>query len=63
MGLMVQKMFKNFSIIGNVENLFDVRQTRFEKVVSKPFNHPTFKPIYAPLDGMVANLALELKIK
>ncbi|MBU0711359.1 TonB-dependent receptor [bacterium] len=62
-GFMIQKIFKNFSIIGNVENIFDVRQTKYERVVNKPYNNPTFKPIYAPLDGVVANVALELKIR
>ena len=62
-GFMVQKMFKNFSIIGNVENLFDVRQSKYEQIVNQPYNNPTFKPIYAPLDGRVANIALEFKIK
>ena len=62
-GFMVQKMFKKFSIIGNVENLFDVRQSKYEQIVNQPYNNPTFKPIYAPLDGRVANIALEFKIK
>ncbi len=62
-GFMIEKIFKNFSIIGNVENIFDIRQTKYEPIVNKPYNNPTFKPIYAPLDGMVANVALELKIR
>ncbi|RMD96087.1 MAG: TonB-dependent receptor, partial [Calditrichaeota bacterium] len=62
-GFMIQKIFTNFSIIGNVENIFDVRQTKYEQVVKKPYNAPTFRPIYAPLDGVVANVALELKIR
>ncbi|MBC8182895.1 TonB-dependent receptor [candidate division KSB1 bacterium] len=62
-GFMVQKLFKNFSIIGNVENIFDVRQTKYEQVVNKPYSNPSFRPIYAPLDGIVANVALEIKIK
>lgn len=62
-GLMIEKTFKNISIIGNVENLFDVRQTKYEQVVNRPYSNPTFKPIWAPLDGVVANVALELKIR
>jgi outer membrane receptor for ferrienterochelin and colicins len=61
-GFMVEKIFNNFSIIGNIENIFDVRQTKHEQIVNKPYNNPTFRPIYAPLDGVVANVALELKL-
>ena len=31
-GLMFQKYFNHFSVIANVENLFDVRQTKYEKI-------------------------------
>jgi outer membrane receptor for ferrienterochelin and colicins len=62
-GLMLQKTFGDVAIIGNVENAFDVRQSRYEKVVLPPYNHPTFRPLYAPLDGVVANAALEIKIR
>jgi len=61
-GFMIEKTFKNISIIGNVENIFDVRQTKYEQVVNEPYSNPTFKQIYAPLDGVIANIALELKI-
>ncbi|MDZ7288441.1 MAG: TonB-dependent receptor [candidate division KSB1 bacterium] len=62
-GLMLQKVFGDFSLIGNVENVFDVRQSKYEKVVLPPYAHPTFRPLYAPLDGVVANVALEIKIR
>ena len=62
-GFMVEKLFKNFSITGNVENIFDFRQTKYEQIVNQPYSNPTFKPIYAPLDGVVANMAVELKLK
>ncbi len=61
-GVMVEKIFKHFSIVGNVENLFDVRQTKFESIVLPPYTSPAFKPVYAPLDGVVANAALKIKI-
>lgn len=62
MGFMIQKMFKHFSMIGNVENIFDTRQTKFENVVIPPYTNPTFREIYAPLDGMVANVALKIDL-
>ncbi len=61
-GLMVEKYFKHFAVVANVENLFDVRQTKFESIVNPPYSNPTFKQIYAPLDGRVANLEVKIDI-
>ncbi len=61
-GLMVEKYFENFDIIANVENLFDVRQTKYENIVIPPYNNPAFKQIYAPLDGVVANVAVKISL-
>ena len=46
----------------NVENFLDVRQTRYEQVVYGPTDRPLFRPLYAPLDGIVANIALKLTL-
>jgi len=61
-GLIFQKHFPHFDLIANCENLFDVRQTKFEKIVIPPVNHPRFRQIYAPLDGRVFNVALRIKL-
>ncbi|MBC8484769.1 MAG: TonB-dependent receptor [Bacteroidetes bacterium] len=61
-GLMVQKHFKHFSIIANCENILDSRQTRFENIVIPPTVAPTFREVYAPLDGRVFNVAIRIKI-
>jgi len=61
-GLIVQKHFSHFDLIANCENLFDVRQTRFENIVIPPISDPTFRQIYAPLDGRVFNVALRIKL-
>lgn len=61
-GLIAQKQFGHFSIIANIENLFDVRQTRFENIIIPPTDTPTFRQIYAPLEGRVFNVALRIKI-
>jgi len=61
-GLIAQKHFTHFDLIANCENLFDVRQTRFENIVIPPINDPTFRQIYAPLDGRVFNVALRIKL-
>ena len=61
-GLIVQKHFSHFDLIANCENLFDVRQTRFENIVIPPISDPTFRLIYAPLDGRVFNVAVRIKL-
>lgn len=61
-GLMVQKHFKHFSIIANCENILDSRQTRFENIVIPPTETPTFRQVYAPLDGRIFNIAIRIKI-
>ena len=61
-GLMIQKHFKYFSLILNCENIFDLRQTGFENIVNPPFSNPTFKQIYAPLDGRIFNVAVRIKL-
>jgi outer membrane receptor for ferrienterochelin and colicins len=61
-GLIAQKHFEHFSIILNCENLLDVRQTRFEDIVIPPTDAPSFRQIYAPLNGRVFNVAIRIKI-
>jgi outer membrane receptor for ferrienterochelin and colicins len=61
-GAIIEKTFKHFSFIGNVENIFDVRQTRWGSIVIPPYNNPIFKEIYAPLDGVLINVAIKVKI-
>jgi outer membrane receptor for ferrienterochelin and colicins len=60
LGVLGEKMFApHFSVVLNVENFLDIRQTRFESVVLGTPTTPTFRPLYAPLDGIVANVALK----
>jgi len=61
-GLIAQKHFKHITLIANCENIFDVRQTRFENIVIPPTDTPTFRQVYAPLDGRVFNVALRIII-
>ncbi|RSK38328.1 TonB-dependent receptor, partial [Hymenobacter perfusus] len=59
LGVLGEKIFApHFSVVLNVENFLDVRQTRFEPVVLGTPAAPTFQPLYAPLDGIVGNVAL-----
>jgi outer membrane receptor for ferrienterochelin and colicins len=61
-GAIAEKVVKRFTFVANVENLFDVRQTQYENVVIPPYNNPSFRPLYAPLDGIVVNVAVKIRI-
>ena len=63
LGVLGEKIFApHFSVVLNVENFLDVRQTRFEPVVLGTPTSPTFRPLYAPLDGIVGNVALKITL-
>ncbi|GAB3772200.1 hypothetical protein GCM10028818_12120 [Spirosoma horti] len=49
----------HWRLVLNAENLFNVKQANFETVVSGPITQPTFRPIWAPLEGRIVNLALK----
>ena len=63
LGAMFEKMFKNFSIILNVENILDERQSKYDEIVKPPYNNPSFSELYMPVDGIVANIALWVKVR
>lgn len=49
------------SFVLNCENIFDYRQTKKEAIVIPPYLNPTFKQLWAPIDGRVANLSMKIK--
>jgi outer membrane receptor for ferrienterochelin and colicins len=51
-----------FSFVLNCENLFDYRQNKQEAIVIPPFTNPTFRQLWAPIDGRVANLSVKIKL-
>ncbi|GBE28713.1 colicin I receptor precursor [bacterium BMS3Bbin03] len=57
--LMAQKEVGHFTIALNVENVLDVRQTRFENIIHPPLSNPVFSEIYAPLEGRVGNIVVK----
>jgi iron complex outermembrane receptor protein/outer membrane receptor for ferrienterochelin and colicins len=61
--VMVRYSFGKLSAVLNCENLFDYRQNRTSSVVIAPYTNPSFKEIWAPIDGRVINLSLYLKLK
>lgn len=62
-GLLVQKMWKHFDIFINAENLTDQRQTRWDSIYTGTITNPVFRDIYAPLDGVVVNAGLRIKVE
>jgi len=61
-GLMIEKLWENFSLFINFENFTDTRQTRFDTIYTGSISSPTFRDIYAPVDGFVVNGGLKLKL-
>ena len=61
-GLLLEKVIRRVSLVLNFEDLTDTRQTRFGPVVVPPVTDPTFKEIYAPLEGFMVNLAVKVRI-
>jgi outer membrane receptor for ferrienterochelin and colicins len=57
---MVRYDIKKLSLVLNCENIFDYRQTRKESIVYGPVINPSFKQIWAPVDGRVINLSARI---
>jgi outer membrane receptor for ferrienterochelin and colicins len=61
-GLMVEKLWERFSIFINFENLTNTLQTKFDSIYTGSITSPVFKDIYAPVDGMVINGGLKIRL-
>ncbi len=60
---MVERKFGDkISVVLNGENLLDYRQSKYESLYTGTITNPIFKPLWAPIDGRVINLAVRLKI-
>jgi iron complex outermembrane receptor protein len=60
-GLMIEKLWENFSLFVNFENFSDTRQTKFDSIYTGTIQEPIFRDIYAPLEGFVINGGIKLK--
>ena len=61
-GVIFEKMWEHVSVFVNCENMLNVRQTKYETIYSGTITHPTFRDIYAPLDGVVANAGVKIML-
>jgi iron complex outermembrane receptor protein len=61
-GLLVQKLWKHFDLFINGENLTDQRQNKWGSIYTGSITNPDFKDIYAPLDGVVVNTGIRIKL-
>jgi outer membrane receptor for ferrienterochelin and colicins len=61
-GLMAEKLWKHFSLFINFENIFDTRQTKFDTIYTGTIDNPTFRDIYAPVDGFVINGGMKIRL-
>jgi outer membrane receptor for ferrienterochelin and colicin len=59
---MMRYDYKNLSFVLNCENLLDYRQTKKESIVIPPTTNPTFKQLWAPIDGRVVNFSIRIKL-
>ncbi|GAB4011998.1 hypothetical protein GCM10028808_27020 [Spirosoma migulaei] len=51
----------HWRLVANAENMFNIKQANYETVVlgNNPTIQPTFRPIWAPLEGRIVNVALK----
>jgi len=61
-GMVSYSFNKHLTAVLNVENLLDVRQSRFEPLYSGSVTNPVFSPLWAPIDGRVFNLSIKLQL-
>lgn len=61
-GLMMERLWENFSLFLNFENFTDTRQTRFDSIYTGSRSNPQFDDIYAPVDGFVVNGGIKISL-
>ena len=56
-GLVERKFGQSVSLVLNCENLLDYRQSNHEALYTGSLINPSFKPLWAPIDGRAINLS------
>ncbi len=61
-GAVIEYTYKKYTFFGNVENYTNLRQTDYGSLKSAPYNTPQFTEVWAPLDGIVFNYGLKIRL-
>ncbi len=61
-GFMAEKLWERFSLFINFENLTNTLQTKFDPIYTGSITNPVFNDIYAPVDGLVINGGVKIKL-
>jgi len=61
-GWLIEKMWKHINVFLNIENITNVRQSKWGALYSGSMTHPVFKEVYAPLEGRVANVGIQIHL-
>ena len=61
-GFMAERLFEKFSLFVNFENFLDTRQTKFDTIYTGNLSNPTFRDIYAPVDGFVVKGGIKIRL-
>lgn len=61
-GLMGERSWRRFAVFLNLENITDTRQTRFDTIYQGTLANLSFRDIYAPVEGFVANGGVRIRL-
>lgn len=61
-GLMIEKLWEQFSLYINFENFRDIRQSRFEDIYYGSGTSYNSTDIYMPLDGFIINGGIKIRL-
>jgi len=60
--LMVQRTWGHYSLLLNLENITDTRQSRFGSLYTGPAQSPVFGEVYAPIEGRIISVAFRYSL-
>lgn len=61
-GFVIERTLGNFVLFLNLENITDVRQSKYESLLTAPNNTPQFTEVWAPLDGFFINGGIKVTL-
>lgn len=61
-GIVIERTINNFVLYTNLENISNVRQTRYESIRSRPYDTPQLTDVWAPMDGFFFNAGIKIRL-